>query len=218
MSARLHTFLLLFRSVDISCTSRIIRSLPYRYNEFKDAFEAFATAWGMPMPELKARESETADGSNFSVLPRTEGGGGASSTLWDDDQTATFYESLPDLAALVPQLVLARDTEGGTAADDADDADAFVAQTECADRDSTPADPAGADAPTESAATTSQDDHQEAADEAEGAPATVGDTHDPNFEALRQIYEQLARCGSMEQADEIVINFCFIQTKGVSQA
>lgn len=34
-------------------------------------------------------------------------------------------------------------------------------------------------------------------------------------QSMRAIYEQLSTCFSSEQADEIAINFCFVQTKSV---
>lgn len=35
------------------------------------------------------------------------------------------------------------------------------------------------------------------------------------MQSMRVIYEQLANCFSSEQADEIAINFCFVQTKSM---
>jgi hypothetical protein len=156
-------------------------------------------------PPLKARGAGAAlDGEGFSVLPHGGDGDGTPS-LWDDDQAATFYESLPEIAAVVPQLALARDMDAaagdGTAAHDDDDVGG-AAEPEA---------PSGADEQLQARTTADTDAADPGGDEAAGDSA---DTSDPNYEALRRIHEQLAACSRVEQADEISINFCFIQTKG----
>ena len=47
------------------------------------------------------------------------------------------------------------------------------------------------------------------ADAVDGASAEDQGT----LQSMRGVYEQLSTCFSSEQADEIAINFCFVQTK-----
>ena len=158
------------------------------YNEFKDALEAFATAWGEAMPELKARPAHPlGEAACIAVLPRPADGGSAAHSLWDTDQEAAFYSRLPELAALVPALALASGAGEETTDSDTKDAEA-----------------AGVLKPEE-------------LDTIDGGGDTQGvlDTQDPNYDALRGILDVLPTCGSVEQADKLALDFCFIQTKGV---
>lgn len=46
-----------------------------------------------------------------------------------------------------------------------------------------------------------------------GDTEAVNSDDQSTLQSMRVIYEQLASCFSSEQADEIAINFCFVQTK-----
>lgn len=46
-----------------------------------------------------------------------------------------------------------------------------------------------------------------------GDTEAVSSDDQGTLQSMRVIYEQLATCFSSEQADEIAINFCFVQTK-----
>ena len=212
----------IFQNFSIQCRSDKRSKHGCSYTEFRDAYEALAAAWSVDMPALKERDPHAlGDGEGISVMPRGEDGGGAAS-LWDDDQAATFYESLPDLHAVVPAVALTRGTAAaaggdGAALEEATDAAAEAtggaadapAVTSSAEVERTAPVPAPATAMPEAGAVAGGADEA-----AEGGAEAALDTGDPNYEALRRIYEQLATCYSIEQADDIAVNFCFIQSKG----
>ena len=95
-----------------------------RYTKFKEAATSFASACGREPPQLKQRAPGATHAGGLTLLQPAGNGDAAGERLWDDDQTAVFYESLPDLVAVVPSLALER----GQADDAADEAVAETAE------------------------------------------------------------------------------------------
>jgi hypothetical protein len=183
------------------------------YSDFRETFEAFASAWGAAVPPLKEISLDAInEGGNVAFIGHPcDHDDGVTHGLWDDDQMAAFYESLPDLAAVVPQLALARGKENegeGRSGVEGEEGQGYDGTAEvtggCGALEDSELD--GAEVG-EVRAEGGEDERER--DEAEK------DTRDPNYAALRNILEALPLCTSSEQADEIAVNFCFIQTKGV---
>lgn len=184
-----------------------------RFNEFRDALQGFANAWGTAMPALQDLAESGAEGIGVSVFSQGADSADGAASLWDDDQTAAFYETLPDVLAFVPHL--AADATATTVAEvtaehDPDWTDAQTGpelQAAAADTTLFKKEAGGEDAPRESTAANDTD-------QVDADAASLQDTSDPNYPALKRMFEQLATCNSATQADDIAVSFCFIQSKG----
>jgi hypothetical protein len=93
-----------------------------RYTEYSEAVQSFAAALDAELPKLRERHVPATDTAGFTVVSM---GGDAhvKDGLWDDEHMANFYTNLPDLAAVVPSMALARgkragDAETGSAMED----------------------------------------------------------------------------------------------------
>lgn len=170
------------------------------------------------MPELQDSAADGADGAAVAVFTQAAEAGDDGASLWDDDQTAAFYQDLPDVQAFVPHLAAE-----ATATGEADAADSAAAQPDAGGQATSDVTEQGArpEVSQESETTGPGDSDAAAAaqsttDSAEAEAARPQDTSDPNYAALKRIFEQLAACNSAGQADDIAISFCFIQTKGAT--
>eukprot|EP00897_Mesotaenium_endlicherianum_P004511 jgi/Mesen1/4088/ME000214S03269 len=174
----------------------------------------------MPADDSVTRMSGPANGSAGSAADH-----GALSTpepLWDDDDTRTFYENLPDLRAFVPAVLLG-DTEvhkGGVDVGSSSSAKEQLHESgHVAEDTSSAATPTGTLVEGEKEAegdAVVKDAGAEATAAAAGGGGGEGERALKGADAasLDSVLQRLPSCVSRDLIDQITVEFCYLNSKG----
>ncbi|KAL4452134.1 hypothetical protein ABPG75_007796 [Micractinium tetrahymenae] len=161
---------------------------------------ALAEVLDRPLPELKQAVTRMAAAEE----PGAAAGEQQAQQVFEDEETRAFYESLVDLRAVVPAVLLgekARDEAGagGEAAPEAADGGAAAAAA---------AQPKGQQGAAGGGSSKQEGQGYEDILEGKGAE----EQREPS--QLDLLLARLPGCVSKELADELAVNFCYQQTKG----
>ena len=153
------------------------------YDALLKGVTSLSEALELAMPELPTEKAATQKSKGELELQRgVDVGDWITSTIWDDEESKTFYEDLPDLRNTVPAVLLPKE-EAGAGAD------------------------AAVSVPSEgvSEAVTEGRAEQKAADAKEDA--AVGANHAAKVEELLR---RLPSCVFKDAADAFSVDFCFL--------
>ncbi|KAK3289206.1 Regulator of nonsense transcripts upf2 [Cymbomonas tetramitiformis] len=169
------------------------------YDQLLRSVASLASSIDRAMPELPeetvSRVAEVCQVSMGSTagVPTEQAG-----ALWEDEEMRTFYESLPDLRAFVPALLLGdTDPSGGNAG-----TGGVTAATED-EKDESAASSASAttDAATKGAAEKIDDKDDKTSADGGGV-------------ALEHLMARLPNCVNRDVADSFAVDFCYLNSKG----
>ena len=137
------------------------------------------------MPPLPVDESIEA-GENVSLISLVGTGKEIDLSLWDDEDTRAFYEDLPKLRELLPAVLCGGKVEKESASDDKENVDSS-AQTEAEGQGG------------------KQDENSEGAE--------VEKQDGVALSPLEELLAKMPTCDSREKADDLALQFCYINTK-----
>ncbi|CAL8462985.1 g2519 [Coccomyxa elongata] len=169
------------------------------FEALQKSLASLAESLEREMPALPETTTRFTGEGGVSLVTRQEGED-LSTGPFEDEETRALYESLPDIRALVPALLLGT-AEGQPTAEE--EGPEVPMETE-APADSTPADEGAADSRSEAT--------QEAVAVAGGESAEVsGRAGRAEVDAMVECLPTLC---SREECDDLAVNFCYINSKG----
>tara|TARA_R110002050_G_scaffold81890_1_gene175324 strand:+ start:824 stop:1495 length:672 start_codon:yes stop_codon:yes gene_type:complete len=172
------------------------------------------------MPPLPVDESIEA-GENVSLISLVGTGKEIDLSLWDDEDTRAFYEDLPKLRELLPAVLCGGKVEKESASDDKENVDSS-AQTEAEgqggkkDENSEGAEGQEKEKEEGEKEGDAKDDDDDEDNMLELEIEEEGEVEKQDGVALSPLEELLAKmptCDSREKADDLALQFCYINTK-----